>query len=80
MAHFFGASVFGKVEVSVGLALIPFFYWFKKEKKNIEQPIIVETVIKETVVEEPVVKKALVKKAPVKKHYVKKTEKKVNKK
>lgn len=71
MAHFFGASVFGKVEVQVGLALIPFFYWFKKEKKNIEQPIIVETVIKQTVVEEPVAKKA-----PVKK----KINKKVNKK
>ena len=53
------------------IALIPFFYWFKKEKKNIEQPIIVETVIKQTVVEEPVAKKA-----PVKK----KINKKVNKK
>lgn len=61
-AHFFGASVFGKVEVNIGLALIPFFYWFVKEKK----------VVKKPVEKEPVAKKAPVKK----KKPVKKTEKK----
>lgn len=30
--HFFGIIVlFKKAEINVGLALIPFFYWFKRE-------------------------------------------------
>ena len=30
--HFFGVLVlFKKAEINVGLALIPFYYWFKRE-------------------------------------------------
>ena len=70
--HFLGLSVFGKVKINVVFALIPFIYWFKKEKKEIKQPVVKETVVKKTIVEEPVAQKAPVKK----KKPVKKTEKK----
>lgn len=36
-AHFMGASIFGKVKVHVGLSFIPFFYWFKSEKKVVKK-------------------------------------------
>jgi len=29
--HFFGLSLFKKAEINVGLALIPFYYWFKRD-------------------------------------------------
>lgn len=70
--HFMGASVYGKTKINVGFALIPFVYWFKKEKKEVKQPVVKETVVKKTIVEEPVAKKAPAKK----KKPVKKTEKK----
>jgi len=65
--HFFGFSVFGKLQINVGLALIPFFYWFSKEKKNVVQPVVKETVVKKTIVEQkPVVKTPVNKKKAVK--------------
>ena len=50
--HFIGVKIFGKVQVHVGLSFIPFFYWFKSEKK---------------VVKKAPVKKKKVNKKPVKK-------------
>ena len=64
--HFMGVKIFGKVDVNVGLSFIPFFYWFKKEKK----------VAKKAPVKKKTTKKSVAKKAPVKKKSVKKTEKK----
>jgi len=29
--HFFGVQIFHVKEISVGKALIPFFYWFKRK-------------------------------------------------
>ena len=29
--HLFGVQIFKKAEISVGLALIPFYYWFKRD-------------------------------------------------
>lgn len=39
-AYFFGANIFGKVKVHVGLSLIPFFYWFKKEDKPATKKVV----------------------------------------
>lgn len=75
--HFMGVNIFGKdAKIHVGLSLIPFYYWFKTEKVNVEPPVVKETVVKEIIVEEPVTKKAPVKKKKQKKYPVKKTEKK----
>jgi len=46
--HLLDIPVFGKgVEIRIWLSLIPFYYWFKKEKVNTEPPIVEETVKKE---------------------------------
>lgn len=29
--HLMGVTLFKKAEISLGLALIPFYYWFKRE-------------------------------------------------
>jgi len=29
--HFFGVQIFKKIEINVFLALIPFYYWFKRD-------------------------------------------------
>jgi len=29
--HLFGVKIFKKAEISLGYALIPFYYWFKRE-------------------------------------------------
>jgi hypothetical protein len=29
--HFCGVQIFRKIEIKVGLALIPFYYWFKRD-------------------------------------------------
>lgn len=61
--HFMGVFIFGKVKVDVGLSFIPFFYWFKKEKKS---------VAKKAPVKKKTTKKSVAKKAPVKKKTIKK--------
>ena len=56
--HLMNVNIFGKdTELNIALSLIPFFYWLKKQKKNIEPPVVEEKVIKKTVVKETEKKK-----------------------
>jgi len=31
VAHLLGVKIFNKVDINIGLAFIPFYYWFKRE-------------------------------------------------
>ena len=44
--YFMGVKIFGKVNVHVGLSLIPFFYWFKKEKKVVKKASVKKKKVK----------------------------------